>query len=369
MTICTLTRNSCGLKQFFHRLAFVICTICTLLVSQSSHAQQSSKKSGNTSKSPASNNKTAPPCPAMIPISRQNDAAYLAIQGVKCFGAGDYSRAYALYNRAHQIDPNPTLYGAIGRVLHELGVYGLAAVYYNEYLEHRDISDVQGAEMIKSRLTQLDTLLEQQSGTIEVTSAPSQATVFMVLPNNDWLELGHTPLQLHTQTGKYQLIVVHDGFYRQKHNVNLSHNGKFVAVVADLVTENSTFDITARQWRRAGSWTMIAGAPVFLTGVTLLFVGNDDISTANKYSLDSTGHTLAEKRALADRGKSLRNWGIVTSSVGATAILTGAILYVKGSKKDPVSTATTSQDSYKQKSTFSWTPVVGLDQVGLHFSW
>ncbi len=367
MTICISMRKPNTTKSFVHTLTIIIYALCTILTSSAASAQQPNNKSPSSSKA-ANASKAEHACPSTIPSGRKNDAAYLAIQGVKCFDAGDYSRAYALYNRAQGLEPNPTLYGAIGRVLHELGIYELAAIHYHEYLQLNQSSDDNGTQMIRHRLAQLDELLEKQAGTIEVSSAPSQATVFMVLPNKDWLELGQTPLKLDAQTGKYQLIVVHDGFYRQKHDINLSRNGKTVSVHADLVTEDSTFNVNDRQWRRAGAWTMIAGAPVFITGVTLLLIGNNDRSTADSYSPDSTGYTPAERRALRDRGNDRRTAGIVVTSLGATAVLTGAILYATGSNASGAPSHTPA-DASKKKSPVSWNPVSGFDQVGVQLNW
>ncbi len=358
----TIFHNSRGSDRFSPKLlgSFVIASL--LLLGNPLHARASDTLPAEQAAD------AAQACPSIIPVSRKNDATYLSLKGVKCFEAQEFSRAYALYSRALELEPNATLYGAIGRVLHELGLYTLAASYYREYLDLSSSSDSTGTQLIQNRLRQLEEQLATQAGTIRVTSEPSQATVYLILPDQDWLELGPTPVQFAARTGRHKIVVVHDGFYRQHHTVNLNRNGKTAHVTAELVPEDAVFDITARQWRKAGTWTMISGSPVLLTGVTLLLVGTQDLATANSYSLGETGHTPAEKRTLINRGNSLRTWGIATASVGTAAIITGAILYINGNAP-PAANAPSTRQNAQQQPAARLTPFWGVNQIGVQLSW
>src|SRR5690606_1540603 len=137
----------------------------------------------------------------------------------------------------------------------------------------------------------------------------------------------------------------------------------------------STFDVTARQWRRAGAYTMFAGAPLVVTGVTLLVLGQHHHADASDYDPLLTGHSLEQKRQMYDEASRLQRWGIVTSGVGAAAMLTGAIIFSAG-RTPAARTNTEGLDSGLDGAQpdldapkVSWQPYLSPLGVGINLTW
>ncbi|MBA2663845.1 MAG: tetratricopeptide repeat protein [Bradymonadaceae bacterium] len=304
-----------------------------------------------------------PTCPEYIAAGKKNDPAHLSMQGVACFETGDFSRALTYYGRALELAPTPMLHGAMGRAFHELGLYSLAAFYYNGYLE--DVpTDSDGARRIRERLATLQEQETAASGKISIVSAPSKALVYLVMPNQDWFELGPTPLTISAKEGNYRFVIVEPDHHRQIHDVTIAGSADTIDLSADLIHENSTFDVSARQWRRAGAWTMVSSAPILLGGITLLVLGHQSTSRAKDYNPETTGHSLSQKRDLHDKGDTLQRWGIITTGIGGAGLLTGAILYSIG-----LSSSKRSEPAPLEEPAASIIPVLSPSQLGVRFTW
>ena len=204
-------------------------------------------------------------CPAgVIAPEERKDPLALTMLGVACFERGEFGQALHYYRAAYEKSQEPLLEAAIGRSLHELGLLGLAKIYYNLYLEH-ERADVDGRKRIEERLARLETQLNESSAQVTINAWPGTSNVYVQTHEGHRELLGTTPLSITLEPRSYTFDLEQAGFYPDTFKVNLSP-GEKDEEIRELVPQRSTFNITTRSTRRVGTITMLVGAPILLTG-------------------------------------------------------------------------------------------------------
>ncbi|MFB6351194.1 MAG: tol-pal system YbgF family protein, partial [Bradymonadaceae bacterium] len=123
-------------------------------------------------------------CPKNLPPEEASDAKQLTLLGVSCFKVEQFAQAYTYYHRAYQIEQSDALRAAMGRSLHELGVYELAKFYYEDFLEGQS-SDSGSVQKIRNRLGQLNDDIDGKGVRTKLQSLPPNATVHLQISNGD----------------------------------------------------------------------------------------------------------------------------------------------------------------------------------------
>lgn len=302
------------------------------------------------------------PCPTYAPLQTAHSVQDLTLYGVACFESERYDWALTYYLRAFALHPGPLLLGAIGRSLHELGLYGPAQAQYEAFLS--STPEPAGAERIRSRIAQLHQTSAEDGGAIALQSSPSGARVHLILDNGDWFPLGVTPVQVDLKKGRYQFVFEDDGFQQRQQSARVKA-GQEVTLHSELVPAGALFNRSSRQWRRAGALAMGASLPITAAGLTLVALSSQQYSAARE--LEDNFNDLPdfdERRTQAiERAGTYRTWGIITTAVGTTGLITGAILFSLPPQFP------TSEDSEQAARKWRIEPLAGFNQVGirLHF--
>ncbi|TXD38354.1 PEGA domain-containing protein [Lujinxingia vulgaris] len=271
-------------------------------------------------------------CPDYISPDQQHDARILTMHGVSCFEARDFERALHYYMRAYAQSPEPLLRGAIGRSLHELGIYGPARQYYQDYLDS-PAADASGAQRIRERIDQLDATLAEDAATLEVRSTPPGARAHLVLENGEWFELGQTPVKTRVREGTYEVALTREGYQTRQMQARVHANAP-TSVEPILVADAAAFDISAAGWRRGALWTLATSVPVAAAGTAMLVLSAQDTEAARDAArhYDDPGELERRRIELLERSDSLRTWGTATTAVGAAGLITGVVLYLSANR-------------------------------------
>lgn len=312
----------------------------------------------------AESSEPAPPAPCQTHVAphQQGDVSALTLLGVACFEAGNFPQALNFYLQALAISDPIMLRGAIGRALHELGIYSAAKFYYEDFLRHA--GEVEGAQRIQERLREVEEQIAEESGSFTLRPIPANATVYLILSDGNWFELGQGPTRATLKNGKYELLVHHPDYYPRRVRANLREGRDHQELEVELVPGGAAFDISSRQWRRLGGMTMGAATPFALGGVTLLVLGNQTEKTALSYDPETTGHSLEDRRAMHDKADRLQFWGIASAGVGVSGLLLGAIFYASGhrdSSPDP--------EPMEPEAGIRITPAFGFGNIGVTVNW
>jgi tetratricopeptide (TPR) repeat protein len=302
-------------------------------------------------------------CPDHVSPMVKKDATALTLMGVACFEEGNYPRALQHYLEALDYDAPVTLLGAIGRALHEQGIYSGAKIYYEHYL--RDAGQADGAPRIRERLIEVNEQMARDGAELSIRMIPADASTHLVLEDGSWYQLGKGPMQVSLRQGDYEIVFTHPDYYPRRVNVRLKSGQAEHKLDVELVPGGAAFDVTARQWRRAGATTMAVAAPVTAAGVTLLVLGHLTESNAQAYDPATTGHSLEARARMHDRANTFETWGIVSCAVGVTGLLAGGVMYAMGR---PAATASISEEAIAVDK-WRLLPHIAPGQVGFTLSW
>ncbi len=304
-------------------------------------------------------------CVSYVDADARDDADVLTRRGIDCFGAGEYDWALTHYRRAYELDADPFLLGAIGRSLHELGLYEPAKGYYRRFLE--DESSPSGAERIERRLDEVEAKLDDNAVTVSLQTAPGEATTHLVLDNGEWYELGATPVELKVREGDYEFVFDRDGYQRRHTDAHIT-SGRPTEINEPLIDDDATFDISRRNRRRAGIWTSAASLLFGAAGGGLLVYAATEEDAAGALSdddFDSTDALDDARRSHRDRASTSRLWGSVGTTVGFAGLVTGTVLYLTNRPDDTPAASDDDLDSTEAMLQPTIEPVVGYDHLGL----
>ena len=312
-----------------------------------------------------------PECPTFIGSDERDDAHALTLHGIACFEAQEYAWALTHYISAFEIEPDPFLFGGIGRSLHELGLYEPAMGQYRRFLEEDDTPT--GADRIRQRVEELEQLTELEATTVSLRSAPSGATAFVVLDNGQWYELGTTPLEVELREGDYTFAFDAEHYRPQTIDTSVAGDEDH-RVDGHLVSEDVALGIEQPARRHSGRW-MIAGGLVGTASATALLVLSQRNDSAARGLEDEEFDTLSDfderQRHHLDRADSFRTWGIISAATGVTLLMGGALLYRSASsvKDSPTVNGEKNAVSSVESRSLQVEPTLGRNHLGvrLHF--
>ncbi len=204
-------------------------------------------------------------CPTgLITQETSRDTLELTMLGVACFERGEFGQALAFYRRAYAQSREPLLEAAIGRSLHELGLYSSAKLYYELYLQHERV-DTDGRTRITQRAKRLESQLADSSATVTIDAFPGSAQVFIQTHEGHRELLGTTPLTTQLEPKKYTITLEQALFHPETFTVNPSP-GDTIEARRELVPQRATFNLTTRATRRIGTTTFLVGLPILAAG-------------------------------------------------------------------------------------------------------
>ena len=298
-------------------------------------------------------------CDKNLSAAARQDSQTLTMHGVACFEAHKYDWALSYYLKAYAIDPEPFLLGGIGRSLHELGLYEPALDYYYQFLSHDEVPS--GAERIRQRVDELEEAVadDEKTATVSLDSAPSGAEAFVVFDNDERYSLGSTPVEVELREGHYEFVFEDEDYLLRRFKTQVA-SGENNEIYGGLLLEPPAVD----RRRRAGGWTMAGAVVPLAAGATMLTLSAQETSAAR--TLEDDFEDLddfdSRRQQHLDSASSYRLWGTVSAAVGATALLTGTILYFSA----PASTSPgpDGEDSELSRN-LEVEPTLGLNHLGL----
>lgn len=303
-------------------------------------------------------------CPRYTAPPHQDDAQQLIMKGVACFETGDYTWALTHYQRAYELDGDPFLLGAIGRSLHELGLYDPAMAHYRRFLDREDIPS--GADRIRARVEELESDLDDDAGTVSIRTAPSGVTTYVVLNNGEWHELGATPADARLREGSWEFVFVEDDHRPHRVTADVSRHEQ-QSLNEGLIARDSALVISSRARRRTAVWTMATSLVIGAAGGTMLVLSSQENAAAERLEegdFDELSDFDERRRDHLDTARTTRFWGTVAAGVGATGLLAGGILFFS-----TPSPASVEDDEADQSAGLQLQPTVSPAQIGIrgHF--
>ena len=306
-------------------------------------------------------------CPTHLPPTGDRDARELTMQGISCFKQEEFAQAYTFYFRAYQQKESDTLRAAMGRSLHELGLYSLAESYYESFLEGSD-PEADSTRKIEKRLDQLADDIDEHAVRTKLRSFPSAATVHVKLDNGEWVEVGGTPTEVRLREGEYHFGFRRDGHQRRRVARSLADSSAPATIDVDLYPTGSEFDATSRQWKKAGIITGLSAIPVLGAGAVFFGLSADQFSEAEDLTRDGVYDPARENQLVAN-GHRWQRWGIGFTTVGAAAAVTAGVLYWRGMSLQPSTDGGGSSGSGSEQTggtqALQLRPVVSPRSVGL----
>jgi tetratricopeptide (TPR) repeat protein len=340
----------------------------------SGKTESSSTGETATSKHDASSSDDGPSCPETTGGSLEPKR--LIVLGVQCFKAERYSQAYTYYTRARRQTSTPALTAALGRSLHKLGFYHAAREKYEIFLEEAG-SDSDGARKIRKRIEQLDEDVAANGVDTTMTSFPPDARVFVELDNGDWAEVGRTPFTGVLEQGSYRIAVEKPRYRRLTREVRLSSESSGASssdtgrtLEFQLVSEASSFDASARQWKRAGWITGLSSVAVLGAGLGFFGATWGKFDEVDDYVRTADTYVPATQNRLVDQAHDYQRAALILTAVGGTGVATGLVLWIRGHtlRATPTSDDDSSSTSETAK-TATVRPFVGLRSLGVRASW
>jgi tetratricopeptide (TPR) repeat protein len=259
-------------------------------------------------------------CPGTLSPDEPQDVRTLTSYGVACFESGDYARAYVLYRQAYEKSESPLLLAALGRSLHEVGLYSLARRHYERFLRKVGEGESEAVQKIRRRLQQLDSADEATTSELKLGSTPGGADAYIQLENGAWVPLGRTPLQVEVRPGAWTLRLDKEGYIRQERPLTLQA-GTTRREQISLISVTSEFRRRGRAIKRAGLFTTLASLPMYATAGTLW--------------------GLSESESAPNSAQRRRGVAIGLTSAGTAALASGLILWFRGNALAHTSDSTT----------------------------
>lgn len=269
----------------------------------------------------------SPDCPEHVPPERRGNAKKLTLLGVQCFKSGDYARAYTYYSRAFGESESDLLVAAMGRSLHELGLFHLSRDYYRQFLERKEKGE--GTAKIEKRLDQLEEDVASSGRRVEIGSYPSGVPVETELENGEWVRIAETPATVELREGRYRLSFDLPKYRRQIRELEVESGDSPQTVDVALVHERSAFDATGRRLKRWGLISGLGSLPLLGTGAVFFGLMNAKFSAASDYEPGVDG-APAGKNQLMAQGYNFQRWGIGFLTAGGVSAAAGAVLFLRG---------------------------------------
>lgn len=271
-------------------------------------------------------------CPRNVILSgTPSDADRLTLFGVACFKNEKFAQAYTHYRRAYEIEPSDLLRAAMGRSLHELGIYDVAEHHYSSFLEG---TEGPRAKKIQQRRDQLRRDIETSAAKVDLRSFPQNATVATRLPDGGWVDVGQTPTRVALAPGRYRFKFKRAGYRNRTLERDVPRSDEPTAVEADLYHRDALFDTTAHELKKTGFITVLSSIPFLAGGAVFFAVTKDKFDEAEDYTFRAD-YTPADQNRLVAQGHRNQRIAIGLTGIGGATLLTGTILFLRGTALQP----------------------------------
>lgn len=274
-------------------------------------------------------------CDDYVTPETRRDLGTLTTRGTACFDKKLYGKALKFYRQAFAMERTPLLEAAIGRTMHELGLWSTARSYYKRYLAS-DVArqDPANRQRILDRLVTLQKEVRDSGTTLKLQAAPTRTYVYLELDNGHRESLGATPMTLKLAPGSYKIIFEKRGYYPRIETISLDAHD-LEEIEAELVPQDATFNIEARTMRRVGTTTFAFAVPVVVAGGILSAIGSNNAEQAQTLiDAQAPGEVLSTDRDALARANTQQKWGNGLLIIGSAAIVTGAVLAIVGYTQD-----------------------------------
>lgn len=274
------------------------------------------------------------------------------MRGVQCFESGAYLQALIFYRQAYSVRPSPFLQAGIGRCLQELGYPDLARQYFQQYLSTQQPAS-EAYQRIKQRIDVVDEALNSQGQNVTLRTDPANATVFLILKDEYWEQIGTTPMSMKLLPGEYRIVLQRPDFQTRE----VSFTVDSATPGPDIYDLTPQLQVSAPEEKsRGGMYMMMASTPFIAVGTAMFVLAEFQESDANQYSPDNPNYDYEEQRTLNNNATRYRNIGLVSAGTGVTLLLSGLIWHLV-------------QNSPDTQSITTWRPLLGPTQVGFDVRW
>ncbi|GEM_PF-3283649 len=292
-------------------------------------------------------------CPGTLAPDEPQDPRTLTSYGVACFEAGDYARAYVLYRKAYEQSESPFLLAALGRSLHEVGLYSLARRHYERFLRQASEDENGAVRKIRTRVEQLDSLSDDEASDLEVGSIPGGADAYIRLNNGAWVPIGETPLKISVRPQQWTVRIEKEGYIRQQRPLKM-RPGATRREQIPLIRVTSEFRRRGRAIKRAGLFTTLASIPLYATAGLFWGLAENDL---NREAVAST--------RFENRGRRRRGAAIGLVSAGTAGLAAGLVLWLRGDAL----TRTSEPTPTDTKTSLRIRPRLSPTRAGVEFTW
>lgn len=272
------------------------------------------------------------PCTSYTAPELRKDVEALTLQGIACFESKNYAQALHHYRQAFALSSSPLLEAAIGRSMHELGLWSAARSYYQRYLRSSQArQDRAGSARIEERLKTLERQLSKEASVLLFRSQPTQTSIFLQMPSGRRESLGRAPMALRFGPGRYTFVFERKGYHERTQTVNLDKKQR-VTLNPELIPQDAAFTFESRTYRQVGWTTLSVGVPTMVAGAVLWNVGSNNMALAQTRQMDDRRSQELQEQddMLSARGTSQRKWGQGLFIVGGAGIVVGGVLATIG---------------------------------------
>jgi tetratricopeptide (TPR) repeat protein len=260
-------------------------------------------------------------------------------RGVTLYGEADYRGALVEFKRAYDLAPNGAVLYNIGETEFQLRDYAGALMTFERYLIESGPTDSHRAE-VETNVREL----KSRVGQVTITTVPSGAEVSV-----DDRILGKTPLDGPVMVGighvkvsatmpgrqavtRYVDVAAEDDVSVVL-QLSAAQAARQAAPAAEGATPGDVPAATGGSSLRLFGWvgTGLLGAGAIAFGVLAIRESSDLKSERNAYDPNASAADAANKRSRLNHLSSLtRTYSIVADSLGAAAVVVGAITLLSG---------------------------------------
>lgn len=277
-------------------------------------------------------------CQSYMPPEHRDDPDRLALRGVACFEQQEYLQALIFYREAYAISKSTALRGAIGRALQELGHPQFAREYFAEYLEAQS-PDTPGYQKIEQRMKVVEQRLESEAVSVELNTVPAGAQAYLVLDDEYWEPVGTTPVTTRLLPGSYRAIYQREGYVTQEELIEVDASSS-PRKPAELIVQEDALYASQDRLRSWGFYTMLGSAPFLVGGGAFFVLAAQRSNEADDYQRDPA-FDPGRRDELRDSSQTFSTLGVVSTSIGVGALLTGLVLYLIGNTQGEETDAAT----------------------------
>lgn len=256
------------------------------------------------------------------------------------FDEDDFETAYEHYVKAFELLDEPMVKYRMGQTAEKIGEVEAAIEHYEAYLEVGDDEEFLG------RIDEaLPRLRDDGEATVDITSDPEGATIFVVGADGSEEEAGQTPATVDVVAGDIHVALRLDGYEQADLHVGLEDGEEYswdrtmvaeddapetlemAPPVAEPIEDPDDSSLSLVGWTSAG-----LGAGVVALGGVMTYFQRDTTNEVNEFDRQAAGEgtTQGERDYLRDQQAALRSDAETYHRVALLSFITGGALLAAG---------------------------------------